>query len=383
MQGVPALLADKEQALPGPVLAAGVATARAGLAGIVGIHLDAQRPGEDRLIGEQPVQLGEGPPARVPVGAALPLRRLLAVLALGAVPNARELFQPDEGMGMGVQDALADRVVGIQLQPSLSRADGDSPPGGAASAFSLKSFLQAGVMVRLAADLLSGGELGAMVQGRHRGQIPLPDVHAEHLVLAFRRRVRRLEGEGDQQVEPLLAPVIPELGPADGGSLLEQGHVATPALVRDVDPPPKRQEAHLLPGSQRIIAAQIVGEGRRDVMGRLVQALEASFGGAQATGLGVLLRLGPQRLIGAAHLAGHIAGHLGGQAKLAAQVSIGRFLQPLAAARFPVGKGVGADIIQGSPIRQLGGAQRTELVRRGQQFQFGGQGGLHPRYSTT
>ena len=97
-------------------------------------------------------------------------------------------------------------------------------------------------------------------------------------------------------------------------------------------------------------------------MGRFVQPLEASFGGAQATGLGVLLRLGPQALVGGSHLAGHIAGHLGGQAKLAAQVRIGRFLQPLATAGLAVGKGIGADIIQGITIRQLGGTQRTELV---------------------
>ena len=116
--------------------------------------------------------------------------------------------------------------------------------------FRLQSFLQAGVMVCLAADLLSRIELGAMVQGGHGGQVPLPDVHAEHLALAFRRRVRRLEGERDQQVEALLAPVIPELGCAEGRPRLEQGHVAAPALVGDVDPSLKRQQAHLLPGSE-------------------------------------------------------------------------------------------------------------------------------------
>jgi hypothetical protein len=46
-------------------------------------------------------------------------------------------------------------------------------------------------------------------------------------------------------------------------------------------------------------------------------------------------------------------------------------LQALAVAGLAVSEGVGADEIQGIPIRQLGGAQRTELVRRGQQFQFG------------
>jgi hypothetical protein len=61
------------------------------------------------------MQLGEGPLRGVPVGAALLLRRLLAVLAPGAVPNAREVFQPDEGLGVRVQDTFADGMVGIQL----------------------------------------------------------------------------------------------------------------------------------------------------------------------------------------------------------------------------------------------------------------------------
>ena len=98
-------------------------------------------------------------------------------------------------------------------------------------------------MVRLGAVLLSRIELCSIVQGGHGGQVPLPDVHANHLPLAFRRRVRRLEGEGDQQEEALLAPVIPELGSANGRALLQKRHVAIPALVGDVDPSHKRQDA--------------------------------------------------------------------------------------------------------------------------------------------
>jgi hypothetical protein len=93
-------------------------------------------------------------------------------------------------------------------------------------------------MVCLAADLLPAVELGAIVQGRYRSEVALTDVHAKHLRSSFRRRVRRVEGERDQQEEAPLAPVIPELGPADGGPLLEQGYVASPALVGDVDPSP-------------------------------------------------------------------------------------------------------------------------------------------------
>ena len=42
-----------------------------------------------------------------------------------------------------------------------------------------------------------------------------------------------------------------------------------------------------------------------------------------------------------------------------------------------MGKRVGTDIIQRVPVRQLGLPERGELVRRRQQFQFGGQRYLH------
>ena len=118
-------------------------------------------------------------------------------------------------------------------------------------------------------------------------------------------------------------------------------------------------------------------------MGCFVQPLEAPFSVAQAAGLGVLPGFGPQAFVGGTHLAGHVAGHLGRQTKLRTDVVIRRSLQPLATARFPVGKGVGTDMVQGSTVRQLGGTQRAELVRGGQQFQFGRQGDLHPSYFTT
>jgi hypothetical protein len=79
----------------------------------------------------------------------------------------------------------------------------------------------------------------------------LPNVYAEHLALAFRRRVGRLEGERDQQEEPFFTAVIPEPGSPDAGSSLKQGHMAIPAEVADVDPSLKRQEAHLLAGSEQ------------------------------------------------------------------------------------------------------------------------------------
>jgi hypothetical protein len=69
------------------------------------------------------------------------------VLVFGAVPDAGQVFQADETVGVGIQDALTDRMVRIQLQPSLSLAQDHASSGRTASAFLLKSFLEAGIMV--------------------------------------------------------------------------------------------------------------------------------------------------------------------------------------------------------------------------------------------
>src|SRR5215469_13927771 len=111
---------------------------------------------------------------------------------------------------MGRQDAFAEGVVGVQLQPSLSLAQRDSAARGRASAFSLKSFLQAGVMVRLVAALLSRIELSPVVQRRYGSQVALAHIDAYDLVLTCRGRIRCGDGQRDQQEEALFALVIPE-----------------------------------------------------------------------------------------------------------------------------------------------------------------------------
>ena len=113
-----------------------MATAQARLTGVIRIHFHAERAGQDRLVGEQALQLGEGPLRGVPIGLARfgrdrhQLFALAAILAtFCAVSNARQVFQADKCAGVGVQDLLTDHMVGIQLQPSLSLAQPDT--GGA------------------------------------------------------------------------------------------------------------------------------------------------------------------------------------------------------------------------------------------------------------
>jgi hypothetical protein len=49
------------------------------------------------------------------VGAAPLLARLLAVLAPGPLPNASEIFQADERVGMGLQDTR--KVITLSQKP--------------------------------------------------------------------------------------------------------------------------------------------------------------------------------------------------------------------------------------------------------------------------
>src|ERR1051326_6918711 len=127
MEGVLALLTDKEQTGVFTILLAGEAALRACLAGIVGIHLDAETASERCFVGEAGVQFGKGPCGGMPIGAGRPCRdghhpvALAAILApLRSLANAGQMFQTNERVWMGIQDALTDRVVGIQLTVSLA-----------------------------------------------------------------------------------------------------------------------------------------------------------------------------------------------------------------------------------------------------------------------
>jgi hypothetical protein len=61
MEGEAAVLADKEQAVPGTILSAGVATARAALAGVVGINRDTDAARQGGFVGQQSAEFRKRP----------------------------------------------------------------------------------------------------------------------------------------------------------------------------------------------------------------------------------------------------------------------------------------------------------------------------------
>ena len=113
------------------------------------------------------------------------------------------------------------------------------------SAFALEPFLDTGVMVRFGSHLLSGGKLGVVVWGGHGGQIALAQINSQDLRQDFGRGVRGSDRERDEQIEVVFGAVIPEFGSANGGALLEQSQMATPALIGEDDTTSQRQHAHL------------------------------------------------------------------------------------------------------------------------------------------
>ena len=376
-------LADKEQPFVRAIVRAGEPTARAGLARIGRLDLDAEGTGKCCLVRERAVQFSERPFAGVPIRFALLPTRLFTLLALGALADAVQAFQADEALGVGINDALADHMIGIQLQPSLSPADRYQLPSSRASAFALKSFAKSGIMIGSSSHLLSRIELSAIGSRCYRCQIALAHIYPQHLLKGCWCGVRGLDFQGNEQIEPFFAPVIPEFGRAYRGPLVQEGDMPGIPLIGHDHTTLNRQDAHLLVFLQRIIAVVVVGERGGDVVRWFIQALVALLGPACSSRLLILAPFGPQPLVGGSHLPRHIAGHLCGQAVLDTYLVVVFRLQALPVTRFAVGKGVPTHRVQGISIRQLGVAECPQLIRRRGQFQFGRQGGVHPCHSIT
>jgi hypothetical protein len=70
----------------------------------------------------------------------------------------------------------------------------------------------------------------------------------------------------------------------------------------------------------------IVGQGRRNILGRLIQSIVTSLGQTSLASIGVGLGSRPQRLIGCAHLPRHIARYLRWQLISLSDVIVARLL---------------------------------------------------------
>src|SRR5438105_11662836 len=139
MQRVMTVGAAEHQPLLRSVLRAAMPTAGTGLTGIVSIDLDGHTLLQNGFIGDHAMKLGKAPLGVGRIGLPLLLGRLLALLATSAFPNMSQLFQPDQAMGMTLDDAFGHNMVGVLFQPSLSSADRHQAAGRRASAFFLKT----------------------------------------------------------------------------------------------------------------------------------------------------------------------------------------------------------------------------------------------------
>ncbi len=145
-------------------------------------------------------------------------------------------------------------------------------------------------------------------------------------------------------------------------------------------PPRERQDADVLLTLETVVFAVLVGQGRRDILGRLVQALVAFLGLPRLSVCSILLDFGPQRFVGSTHLTRNRARHLGRQMKAGTHLIVGAILQSHPVAHLAVLKSVRADVVQGIAIRQLRVAQGLELCGGSQQFELGGNDRFHMFY---
>jgi hypothetical protein len=136
------------------------------------------------------MQLGEGPLRVHPIGfaclwghsfVAFPMFLTLSFLALGALSNTGEVFQPNQGMRMLLDDVFGSGMIGLQLQPSLSLCDTLQATFRPASALLLQAFAQSRVVICLVSYSFPWREGWLPRRSRGHGQIPNAYIHADDL----------------------------------------------------------------------------------------------------------------------------------------------------------------------------------------------------------
>ena len=304
MEGILTDLADKQEALVGAVVISGMPAYRAGEATVVGIHLDRHTPDTQGLVSDHAVQFGKGPFGVGGIGLPLLLTRLLASFPPGSFVNVRQVFQPDQAVGVPGHDACGNDMIGVLLQPSLPSADDNESPRCRTGAFLLKTLPQSRVVVGFGDDAPARMEtrLSPSIAGDR--QVAHAHVHPDDTRLHRRQRVGHLDGKRNQQVELLLGLVIPEFRRPDGRAVLYQGCMLAIAGVADNHTSRKRQDTHLGIWLEAIVPVEVVGERGRDVLGSPIQPFVAFLGEARLAQSRVLFHLRPEALVGGSHLPG-------------------------------------------------------------------------------
>jgi hypothetical protein len=103
-----------------PILFAGQATARTGLAGVGRLHLHTEGASQYRFVGKGALQLGKRPLGGVPIGLAGSARRrtyccpyAAHLAAVGPLANTFQLVQADQSVGVRLHNVLAYTVAAV------------------------------------------------------------------------------------------------------------------------------------------------------------------------------------------------------------------------------------------------------------------------------
>ncbi len=250
----------------------------------------------------------------------------------------------------------------LSLNRLVCLADDDASPGRAASAFALEPLLDTGVVVGFRSHLLSGIKLGVVVWRGDRCQIALPHIDTHDLRHHCWSGVGGHDGERDQEIEAVFGAIIPEFGPANLCSLLEPGHMAGIALIGEDQSPIQRQHTHAACRFERVVPSGDIGERGRDIVGWLVQALEAFLRPARFARFYVFVPFRPQGFVGSPDLPEDTAGHLRRQTTRGTGLLVELVVQALAVGGLAMRKSMQARLIERITIGQLRAPQPTKLL---------------------
>src|SRR2546428_8419517 len=196
MEGIMAVLTDKQQSPVWAIGWTGMPTHRTGLTRVTRINLDCHTPLPRRFVGNHGVQLGKGPLRLPRVGLALLFRGLLAFATPGTVSNVCQVFQSNQAVGVGLHNALTHDMIGVLLQPSLSSTDGNEPSGCGASAFLLQTLAQSFVVVGLGNQAFARVKATIPLRGTRDSQGAAADIDPGAVVLRRCRGIRSLHLPG-------------------------------------------------------------------------------------------------------------------------------------------------------------------------------------------
>src|SRR5437660_7469705 len=109
--------------------------------------------------------------------------------------------------------------------------------------------------------------------------------------------------------------------------MFKQGHMVVVAGVREDEPSLQGQDAHPLLCLEAVVMTQLIGQGGRNILGRLIESLVPSLGAALRPRLSIELHLRPQGLVGRCNLTGDRTGHLRRDLEASTYLAIGSILQ--------------------------------------------------------